>query len=176
MPNCTRHILKAFVLLIFLLPMVQSCDFFRRLAGRPDSAFIEAKRQQIEQEKHAHQARLDSVKNIRNKMADSLAILESIKQHNNAVVEARQLDPDSKAQLKYRYYIIIGSFAKSDNAKSLADMVAEKGYEPTLIRYKNGFTAVGVCPTNSLKMVPTLLDSIVNESFVPDGIWVLNNE
>lgn len=172
----TEQFFKLLAAMLSVTVLVSGCDFFRRLAGRPDSAFIEAKRARIEQEEAAHRSRVDSVRELSSSIADSLALLDSIRIGRNAVVEKRQLVSDGSQTLDARYYIIIGSFSKESNARKLAENVRGKGYEPSVIRYKNGFTAVGICPCSNLSEVLSALDSLKGLSFVPDGIWVLDNQ
>ena len=156
--------------------LLGGCDFFRRAAGRPTSADIAAKRDAIERETMAHEARMDSLRRVRKQMTDSLAVLDSIKNFSNSVVAARQLKAESKAGLEARYYVIVGSFSKVGNARSFADKVSATGYPATLIAYKNGFTAVGICPSDNLQEVYASLKKVSKEAFCPKGAWILNND
>ena len=154
---------------------VSGCDFLRSIAGRPTSADIEAKRLLIEREEAAHRARLDSLAAIRKQVTDSLALLDSIRIMNGTIVEKRQLNRLSTTSLSRRYYIIVGSFGDRSNALRLSKAIKSKGYETELIPYKNGFTAVGVCPTDSLSSVCASLRKVRGESFCPADAWILNN-
>ena len=59
--------LTFFVLVAF---MATGCDFFRRLAGRPDSEWIEAKAESIRKDEEALRARQDSLEAARKAVAD----------------------------------------------------------------------------------------------------------
>ena len=53
------------MLLVMLgMSVLQGCDAFRRLAGRPTSDEIAAKQEVIQREEAAHQARMDSLSRI----------------------------------------------------------------------------------------------------------------
>ena len=81
--------MKKVILALFVLVAVffTGCDTFRRLAGRPTSAEIEAKRKVIELAEAAkHQARMDSLTRIEKQMADSLAVLDSLNGKNGAAM------------------------------------------------------------------------------------------
>jgi len=156
--------------------LLGGCDFFRRAAGRPTSADIAAKRDAIERETMAHEARMDSLRQVQKQISDSLAVMDSIKAFSKSVVEARQLKAESKAGLGARYYVIVGSFSKVSNARAFADKITAKGYPATLISYKNGFTAVGICPSDKLQEVYASLKKVSKEPFCPKGAWILNND
>ena len=72
--------LTFFVLVAF---MATGCDFFRRLAGRPDSEWIEAKAESIRKDEEALRARQDSLEAARKAVADSLAAADSVRQANH---------------------------------------------------------------------------------------------
>ena len=72
--------------------------------------------------------------------------------------------------------VILLTLALHVNAQKLAETARSNGFEPSLIRYKNGFTAVGICPCNRLSEVLAALDGLNGLSFVPKGVWVLDNE
>lgn len=155
--------------------LLGGCDFFRVLAGRPTSSDIAAKKARIDAEERAHQARLDSMEIVHRQAADSLAMLDSISSFSKTVVAARQLKPESKAALTAAYYVIVGSFSKEENARAFASKVKAEGYEASLIAYKNGFTAVGICPSDNLSEVYESLKKVSKEKFCPAGAWILNN-
>ena len=58
----------------------------------------------------------------------------------------------------------------------LLNKVADKGYNPALISFRNGFVAVGVCPCNTLKAVSDSLKGVKQEKFCPKDVWILVNE
>ena len=76
---------------------VTGCDFFRRLAGRPDSEWIEAKAETIRQEEETQRIRLDSLEKARKAEADSLAAADSVRLANHRY---RVCPTDDEAQAK----------------------------------------------------------------------------
>jgi hypothetical protein len=153
-----------------------SCDFFRIIAGRPDSAEIEQKRLAIEAERSAHQAAMDSLKKVERQLADSLAIVDSLKRKNETVMNPAKLGGLYTTALDAKYYVIIGSFMEKANARRLADEVSAKGYPAILIGFKNGYNAVGICPSGTLVDVYDALGKVKNEKFCPQGAWILEND
>ena len=162
--------------MLSLLILVSSCDFLRRVAGRPDSAEIALKKAAIEKAEAEHQARLDSIRLVEKKAADSLAVIEQIRQSENTLVSAGKLGGLVSAQLSYRYYIIVGSFSVAENAQKLASKAEEAGFKATTFACKNGFTGVGVCPSDNLPEVFKSLQEVKQQPFCPVDAWILVNE
>ena len=156
--------------------LLGGCDFFRQLAGRPTSRDIEAKKAQIEREAEIHQQHLDSLKAVQQQISDSLATLESMREANETLLSTRQLAGSGKYNLPYRYYVMIGAFSSPENAARQASKAEKAGYPATQIPFKNGFTAVGVSPSNSLSEVYASLKKLREEAFCPKDAWILNNE
>lgn len=138
---------------------VTGCDFFRRLAGRPDSEWIETKAEAIRQEEEALRIRQDSLERARKAEADSLAAADSVRLANH----------------RYRFCVILGSFSSKENAERYIEEIAEKGYKGELLTFKNS-TAVGVCPTDDEAQAKKSLDELQRQDFCPKGAWVLERK
>lgn len=172
-------IMKKSIILVFvlMLPVLTGCDFFRRLAGRPTSEDIEIKRIAVmKAEEAAHQARLDSIRLEHQKITDSLAVIDSIRQQGGSILNPAALGGLFSTKLESRYYIIVGSFRTRTNAESLFRTASEKGYSPALISFRNGLVAVGVSPANNLQDAYASLVSVRQERFCPPDVWILINE
>lgn len=164
-------------MLTVVLTVVTGCDFFRKIAGRPTAQDIESKRIAIMRaEEAAHQARLDSIKKEHQKIVDSLAMMDSIRQRGGSILNPSSLGGLFATKLEARYYVIIGSFRTRSNAESLLNQASVKGYSPALISFKNGLVAVGVCPVNNLKEAFHSLKQVRQEKFCPSDVWILVNE
>lgn len=162
------------MLFAFTLPLLSGCDLFRKMAGRPTSAEIEAKRVYIEQQQAGHRSRLDSLKLMQRQISDSLEILDSIRAMKSSVVEAKQLPEEVRRSLPCRYYVVVGAFGNADNATKCAERAESAGYPATKIRYRNGFTAIGVCPSDMLPDAFASLRVIRDTGFCADA-WILDN-
>lgn len=156
--------------------LLGGCDFFRQLAGRPTSRDIADKRERIELEAQAHQRRLDSLKAVQKQIADSLATLDSLAKTKDAIRSTKQLATRADYHPEYRYYVMVGAFSSTTNAAKQAAKAEAAGYPATVIPFKNGFNAVGVCPSNSLPEVYASLRRVRTERFCPADAWILNNE
>ena len=138
---------------------VTGCDFFRRLAGRPDSEWIEAKAEAIRQEEEALRIRQDSLERARKAEADSLAAADSVRLANH----------------RYRFCVILGSFSSKENAERYVEEIAAKGYKCELLTFRNS-TAVGVCPTDDEAQAKKSLSELQSQDFCPNGAWILERK
>ena len=157
--------------------MLTGCDFFRKLADRPTSEEIEAKKLEIILAQEAlEQARPDSLRREQKMVQDSIAALDSIKQQGGTILNPSKLGGLFATKLEARYYIIVGSFRHRANAEILLGKVSELGYSPALICFRNGMMAVGLCPVNTLPDALVSLKTVKAESFCPKDVWILVNE
>ena len=138
---------------------VTGCDFFRRLAGRPDSEWIEAKAEAIRQEEEALRIRQDSLERARKAEADSLAAADSVRLANH----------------RYRFCVILGSFSSKENAERYVEEIAANGYKCELLTFRNS-TAVGVCPTDDEAQAKKSLSELQRQDFCPNGAWILERK
>lgn len=138
---------------------VTGCDFFRRLAGRPDSEWIEAKAEAIRQEEEALRIRQDSLERARKAEADSLAAADSVRLANH----------------RYRFCVILGSFSSKENAERYVEEITAKGYKCELLTFRNS-TAVGVCPTDDEAQAKKSLEELQRQDFCPNGAWILERK
>lgn len=136
------------------------CDFFRRLAGRPDSEWIEAKAEAIRMDEETRRIRQDSLDMARKAKEDSLAAADSVRLANH----------------RYRFLIILGSFSSKENAERYIEEIAQKGIKGELLAFRNGTTAVGVCPTDDEVQARKSLEEMQRQDFCPKGAWILERK
>lgn len=145
--------------MILAATALTGCDFFRRLAGRPDSEWIEAKAEAIRQEAEVQRIRQDSLEKARKAEEDSIAAADSVRLANH----------------RYRFCIILGSFSSKENAERYVEEIAAKGYKGELLTFRNS-TAVGVCPTDDEAQAKKSLDELQRQDFCPKGAWILERK
>ncbi|MBO8485312.1 MAG: hypothetical protein IAB78_02690 [Bacteroidetes bacterium] len=169
---------KAILLLLLLGTLCFcGCDMFRRLAGRPTAEELAVMRIEMLAEKEAaQQARIDSLRRVEKALADSLAILDSLQQMHGTILNPSEMGGLFTTRLEARYYIVVGSFMHRGNAESLLCRVSDAGYSPVLINFRNGFNAVGVEPSGSLRQVMASLRKVKAEPFCPPDVWILVND
>lgn len=177
MHSCIGMKKSMILMLMVALPLLTGCDFFRKLAGRPTSEDIEDKRIAIMRaEEAAHQARQDSIMMEQQKVIDSIAVMDSIKQQKSNIIKTDSLGGLLETELDARYYIIVGSFRSKANAESLLATATANGYTPILISFKNGLIAVGVGSSDNIKDAFASLNKVRAEKFCPADAWILVNE
>ena len=176
--------MKKSVILFMLLAAVavSGCDFVRKLAGRPTTAELEAKRESIlEAQQAAHLARLDSMRRVEQQMKDSLAALEthlldSLSQTKGTILNPSKLGGLYTTKLESKYCIVVGAFRNRAYAeKKLKDCNAA-GYTATIISFRNGLMAVSICPSESLNETLKTLRSIRGTGICPKDGWILVNQ
>lgn len=158
----------AILLLLTLGLSMTSCDLFRKLASRPTSKDIEVKRLQIEVA--LAKRRSDSLLRVKiftdsleqKRLEDSLS--------TSPWLQKRVLSP--LQDLPCRYYVIVGAFASETNSTKLICSTERQGYKAVPIKYKSGYTAVGICQTDSLTRAFASMEE-VRVGVCPDA-WILD--
>ena len=179
-----NHVVLA---LLMLALITTSCDFLRKVTGRPTSDDIEAMRleivriEEIKEQQRAEQFRLDSLVEARRQLeekvvSDSLALLDSLRQLSGTILNPTELGGLYTTKLHSRYYIVVGSFRQRNNAEKILKLVSSQGYHPTLISFRNGFNAVAVSQSDKLSDVVEELKNVRMQSFCPSDVWILLNE
>lgn len=159
-----------------LMLIASGCDTFRKMAGRPTSEDIELKRDLIEAAQLAEQARLDSIEAVRKHVADSLAAHQAMLDAGVPIKTTNMVTPSVKARMGHRYYVIVGAFGNVDNAKRMQKKAADAGIDSELIPYRNGVTAVGLCPSDDLASLYEPFMRVREQDFCPKEVWVIDME
>lgn len=155
---------------------VCGCDFFRHLAGRPDSAFIETKKLEIEKSEARARAVEDSLRFEEKRRADAAAYADSIASGSSMVVPVSRIPGLAAARLSQRYYIMVGTFSTVENADKQVSMARAAGFDAVKIAYGSHKVAVAVNPSDDPVQVYKSLKNAKKESFCPSDVWVLVNE
>ena len=129
----------------------------------------------------AFQAELDSLERVRRRMADSLAALEehlldSLTQTRGTILNPTRLGGLYTTKLEAKYYIIVGAFRTRSYAERKLNKCSEAGYTATIISFRNGLLAVGVCPSDSINDTWNKLRELRGTDICPKDAWILVNE
>ena len=174
---------KILVFSAFLLVLLVcgGCDMFRSLAGRPTSSDIAAMRAVIEAREAAERARQDSLERVAReeaaaaaRRAAALDTLASMKGYLRRPSSLGGLSADSVPSGVYS--IVIGSYLDRANAVKFSEKLTEDGFPAEAVRFRNGFTAVCVCPTDDPAEIVSSLSRVRREKFCPKEVWILVNE
>lgn len=173
---------KSLVLVLAVSAVVISgCDFVRKIAGRPTAKDVENIRvERVKQEEARHQARLDSMRKVQQKLADSLAyeqfLLDSLSQSKGTVMTPSSLGGIGVSNLQYTYYIVVGAFRDPANALRKKTQCDDAGYPAKIINFRNGLNAVAVCPSNSIAETIKNFKAVKGKNFCPTDGWILVNQ
>lgn len=172
---------KTFLIIMAAAVLVTGCDFVRTLAGRPTSAQLEQMRlNRIAAEEAAHQARLDSMAKAEKALAESLAareaqLLDSLTQARGTVLNPSTLGGLFTTRLESKYYIIVGAFRTRSYAERKLNQCNGAGYTATIISFRNGLLAVGICPSDNLEETLKTLKQLRGTEVCPQDGWILMN-
>jgi hypothetical protein len=173
-----------FLILSLAALLLNGCDFVRTVAGRPTSKDLEVKRSTIERAREAarYQARLDSLEQVKARVADSLAaldarLLDSLSHTKGTVLKSIKLSDLNTDGLSARYFIVIAAFRDPANAERKRAKCVEAGYaDATIISFRSGLLAVAVCPSDSLNETLRKLRELRGNGICPKDGWILVNE
>ena len=183
MAKVTKKWLGSLSVIVLILGclMLGGCDFLRRVAGRPTSADLDAKRELIAAQQQAEAAQkaaeqaaqqVQAVEAAPKPDASSFAALRAAGCLANSVSALGLRLP---AALTHNYYIITGSFSERANAETLAAKLLSKGYESELIRFSERRTAVGACPSDRVEEIVDSYRKLLAGGDVPKDSWILVN-
>ena len=167
--------------LALVMMSVTGCDFLRKVAGRPTSDEIEAKRVEIqirrEQARRDSIAYADSVAAVKRAQKDSLEAYAFISGNGVMTFSPARLGGVSGPALQHRYYVVVGSFRQTSNAEYMMKNMSEvDGSCPELIHFRNGMIAVAAFPSDKLHNVVEGYKHLKTHPACPADAWILKNE
>lgn len=175
------EIMKRFIILAASLLCICGCDYIRTLAGRPTAAQLdEIRLEKMAAEEARHQAILDSMERAEKEMAEALAareafLLDSLTQRNGTVLNPSKLGGLFTTKLESKYYIVVGAFRNRSYAERKLKACNAAGHTATIISFRNGLLAVGICPSDSLDETVKKLKAIRGTDVCPKDGWILMN-
>lgn len=163
------------IVLLACMVMLSSCNFMRKVAGRPDSSELARKavlidareayiKDSIKQVKRARQAREAAVQ-------DSLDALPILREHGVKLSSVFSFGQPVNP-LECRYNLIIGVYRNPATARSQMLKVASLGFTPLRIDFEGGECAVCLAADNSLGQIASItVDGMALKACPPDA-WV----
>jgi cell division protein FtsN len=76
----------------------------------------------------------------------------------------------------FAFYVIVGSFSKSENALSFKNQLIGKGFNPVLLNSETGFVRVAVDQTNSERDAREMISKIRNVYPEYKDVWLLKKK
>ena len=185
---------KSYILLAIVVMMtITGCDFFRKLAGRPTSAEIEVKRQEMVADLEAKAARQkaieDSLALVARNEADSIEACRYIQENKIRIYTAASLggiaydeyeemvvDPPLDVTFDGgNYRVIVGSFKEKRNAdrkRTEIGMVRDEFWAHHVV-FRNGMIAVATEPHDQIQGAVSGIHSLKGCGVCPEDVWIL---
>lgn len=162
--------LRVIFLCTVLLFLLSGCDRIRATLGMATSEDIEIAKSKLEEKVAMEKRMRDSIDNAMSEnLSDSSSITPS------STLDKTGNDKDKTAYsgaLSKRFYIIIGSFKKDYNTRSMLDFLKKQGYEPIKIPLKNGYDMVSLCGYDSYQQAREEVLKIENWEVCPYDVWI----
>ncbi|MDR2802374.1 MAG: hypothetical protein LBB31_04060 [Prevotellaceae bacterium] len=143
-----------------MLISLNSCDWFNTtFLGKPSKAEQRKKEQR-------EKARQDSIAQVKLQLAQETERLALEQQQSEE--ETARLAAESK-----RYHVVVGCFRVSSNADRMMGLLQNKGYNPKMMRFKNGFACISAASFDDIHTAYNEMNSIIRSSdFAPEDTWV----
>ena len=160
--------------------LVASCDFMRKVAGRPTTEDLQAMAAAKEQEE-ARAARALQERQQREKelqcQADSLFAVQTLEGiMMNRLSDLFDMNVRITTELPAKYSVVLGAFSDASNADNLISRLKAAGYEASPMRYRSGKTAVLACSTDSFVELGKSFASLQKDNYCPKDVWVIVKE
>lgn len=146
------------VICAMLFFVFSSCDRIRSTLGMATSADIAAAKKELQQKAVTEPAG-----------KDSLALLAEA---GNNAAEAVKNEMEYAGVLDKKFYIIVGSFKKDYNTRSMLAFLKTQGYSPVKISLKNGYDMVSLGGYNSFTTARAEVKKIETWEECPYDVWI----
>ncbi|GAB1473036.1 hypothetical protein MASR2M69_04770 [Bacteroidota bacterium] len=104
---------------------------------------------------------------------DTSVKAETVKQPEPvAVQEQKPVPAPVQSNPVNRYHVIVGSFKDHTNAAKMAEYLRGKGYNPSLMDFRNGFRVVSAASFPQMGPAFTEMYKIADMNIIKDDIWV----
>lgn len=167
-----------YIILTAALLSLGGCDFLRRMAGRPTSADIEAKRELILQDSLKRQAIADSLERVRQARlayeADSVAVMDTISRLGIIVKSVSDVSSLKNVSFPARYWLVTGAFRSESNASRLVSRLEQLGFECRSVKSRRGLTTVLAAPNVTVRgLFDDYKRYAASDQFNPQ-VWILD--
>ena len=102
-----------------------------------------------------------------------VAVVEPKPLKSLSMIQISKKSIGQKAALDYKYYVLIGTFAKKENLDRQVARARKAGLEVEKITFSNGLVAVGVCPTDNFATAVSSLETLKKLDFCPKDAHII---
>ncbi|MBP5539457.1 MAG: hypothetical protein J6X69_06500 [Bacteroidales bacterium] len=170
------------VCIIFVLASaLSSCDFLRRMAGRPTSselALLEQKRDSLEIERRLKHKRpapeaTETSPSAAEPVSDE-AQIQALRDASGSLYLRRLSRFRGSAPAAELFYVIVGTFKEADNAERFCKRLQDAFPQAQVLVLGNGLRLTAVCATDRADQTLSFLAE--NKARLPAETWVLIND
>ncbi len=155
---------------------ITSCDFFRKVAGRPTSDIIAYKSMALEQRRQQIRDSLDMVAALEKSRRDSLAVVGEINALGVKLSDVFYFG-DPIDGLQYKYHLVMGVYRTNKMAQQQIDALAASGYQTYTLLFKGGVQAVVLERSDDISVIASTLKRAKASGVCPKDVWVhVNNK
>ena len=167
-----------FILLFFTALTFNSCDWVRVRLGMPTSQELQIRKEQARQDSIYQAEYLRHEWEQQQRLEDDLFDTTAPAQVETTPASTPAYTPaytGSAAPMDInRFHVVVGSFRESKNAIGMVKRLAERGYRPTELLFKNGFMVISAGSYAQLPEAITALHRMqsVDASLCPYDAYV----
>jgi cell division protein FtsN len=156
---------RILLLLLIVVPLWQSCDFFKKkdmFSGDADTA-------ELYQKKQDSLEFVDSIKKLQNKIA-------RLRMEHQRLQDSLQAtgQPKKAAGSDYEYHVIVGSFKTQEYLNSYKRYVEERGFDTRILQNRYGFNLVSVESTDNWNKAVTTLEALRKD--FEESAWIYRGQ
>ena len=168
------------IILILSILALSGCDFFRNVAGRPDSAAIEQKARKIEQRRLELSDSLsreqERIRVQQQLISDSLSTLERIRQDGWPRISSVSRFGTPAGDLQHRYYLVVGVYRSAQTSSRVLTSLRGIGYQAGFLSFPEGVKSVYMAASDCLCDIKTTADEAKRAGDCPPDAWIYLNE
>ncbi len=170
-------------IVVFAALLLQGCDFFRAVAGRPTSEELV----RMEELRNAEAAlntmkmlalRADSVERasrVRHWEEDSATVSQAMKSGKAVFKKIEELKTAPAVPPDSVFCLMMGYFNNKSNAERLYETIKKDGFDPMLVPFESGATGVAMFPCGSASGILDEIERVRGKEYFPSDFWIIWN-
>ena len=170
--------LPTYILLCIFFLNIVSCDFIRKLAGRPTSADIEEKAALIQERRQRTEDSIRVAKALAQARLDSVMHIDSVQcaiEDMGYKFSDRFAYGESLESLQHRYYLIIGVYRTARMLQLQVDAQRKRGYNTVSLSLEGGVKVLALYASDDIDELYCFLQQTRAEGACPADAWIYTN-
>lgn len=160
----------SFLTISFLLCLC-SCDFLRRVAGRPDSARLEVLSAKVAADKALKESLAREAAAREAVRKDSLAAMPAVLERN-LIIRDFFTSGEPLTSMPARYNLIVGVYRTKKVSGEHFRRAENAGFEPFFVEFGDGLRALCLASDDSLQEIVDSYDAALESKACPVNSWI----